>query len=355
MPPPPKKSERPVQQSLLEVPRDWEEHWGEDMPEYKTADVTPQATLNVQFRSDSDKMDFLERIEYPRGWGKSVWWPKMEYWNQSDRNAEPREVPPGRYPVYVISKGRSDTLITVRALNQLLLRHFLVVEPQEREVYRKRLNELCIETSELICTDFSNLGLGSIPVRNFVWNHAMSADSGRHWVLDDNMSGFYRLNRNSKTKILDSNPFAPIEDFADKYSNVALAGPNYEFFADRRTVQPPFRLNTRVYSCILIMNDLPYRWRGRYNEDTDLSLRALKDGWCTVLFNAILVKKLQTMTVKGGNTDELYAGDGRLKMAQSLVAQHPDVTTIVHKWGRAQHHVNYEPFKKNKLKLIHGA
>ena len=81
---------------------------------------------------------------------------------------------------------------------------------------------------------------------------------------------------------------------------------------------PPLMINTRIYSCILIKNDVPYRWRGRYNEDTDLSIRILKDGFCTVLFNAFLAGKSATMTMKGGNTDELYKDDGRLKMAQSL-------------------------------------
>ena len=55
------------------------------------------------------------------------------------------------------------------------------------------------------------------------------------------------------------------------------------------------------------------------------------------------------MTMKGGNTDDLYAGDGRLEMAQSLVDQHPDVTKITQKWGRPQHLVNYKPFKGNEL------
>jgi hypothetical protein len=98
---------------------------------------------------------------------------------------------------------------------------------------------------------------------------------------------------------------------------------------------------------------MPYRWRGRYNEDTDLSLRVLKDGWCTILFYAFLADKMPTMTMKGGNTEELYKldgeKDGRLLMAQSLQQQHPDVTKIVWKWGRWQHSVDYRPFKNNRL------
>ena len=58
------------------------------------------------------------------------------------------------------------------------------------------------------------------------------------------------------------------------------------------------------------------------------------------------------MTMKGGNTEELYKlnnADGRLLMAQSLQKQHPDFTDIVWKWGRWQHQVDYSPFKANKL------
>ena len=116
----------------------------------------------------------------------------------------------------------------------------------------------------------------------------------------------------------------------------------------------PFRLNTRVYSNMLIETDArdlwekPYRNEGYYNDDTDLCLRMLKDGYCTVLFMAFMAEKSVTMTVKGGMTPH-YQGDGRLKMAQELQAKHPDVTKIVRKWGRWQHQVDYRPFKNNQL------
>lgn len=121
-------------------------------------------------------------------------------------------------------------------------------------------------------------------------------------------------------------------------------------FTPRRMKQPPYRLNTRVYSCILILNSLVHRWRGRYNEDTDLSIRVLKDGWCTILLNAFSCNKAPTMTMGGGNTDELYADDGRLRMAESLREQHPDVVKVTQKWGRPQHHVDYSQFRFNQLK-----
>ena len=98
----------------------------------------------------------------------------------------------------------------------------------------------------------------------------------------------------------------------------------------------------------------PYRNETYYNDDTDLCLRVLKDGLCTILFNAFLIDKSVTMTMKGGNTKD-YQGDGRYKMALELKKAHPDVTKITRKWGRWQHQVDYRRFKRNKLIRRSGA
>ena len=226
--------------------------------------------------------------------------------------------------------------------------YHIVVEPQEYEQYAA-----VIDPAKILVLPFSNLGQGSIPARNWVWQHSIGEGTARHWILDDNISRFERLNQNNKYALADGASFVAMEDFVDRYANVAMAGPNYRAFAKQRQLIPPFYANHRVYSCILLSNHVPHRWRGRYNEDTDLSLRFLKDGFCTILFNAFLAAKQPTMTMKGGNTEELYRlngqADGRLLMAQSLQQQHPDVVKITRKWGRWQHQVDYRPFKANKL------
>lgn len=249
-----------------------------------------------------------------------------------------------RYPVYVISKGRWQWNLTVKALQKMGVEYRLVVEPQEYDQYAA-----AVDASRIVVTPFSNLGQGSIPARNFVWDHAQAIGTKRHWILDDNIAKFYRLNRNARTYCRSAGIFTAAEDFVDRYENVGLAGMQYSNFAHDRVAIPPFRLNTRIYSCILIDNALPFRWRGRYNEDTDLSLRVLKAGLCTVLFNAFLIDKTGTMRMEGGNTDELYQANGRELMAESLRQQHPDVTEVVDKWGRKQHHVDYRRFSGNKL------
>ena len=113
--------------------------------------------------------------------------------------------------------------------------------------------------------------------------------------------------------------FYAAEDFVLRYSNIGMSGFQYEMFAPRKSRHNPFILNTRIYSCILLINSIRHRWRGKYNEDTDISLRILKDGMCTVLFVAFLADKKATLRMKGGNTDELYAQtNNRLEFAESL-------------------------------------
>lgn len=252
-----------------------------------------------------------------------------------------------KYPIYIISKGRWDSRLTSKSLEEMKQPYLIVVEPKEFDNYAS-----VIDRSKIIVLpeNFSELGQGGIPARNFVWEHSINEGHERHWILDDNIEQFNRLNRNLQVKVTTGIIFKAAEDFVDRYENVGLAGFQYDYFAKAKTILPAFYLNTRIYSCILIKNDLPYRWRGRYNEDTDLSLRALKDGYCTILFYAFIQQKAQTMTMKGGNTDTIYnTGDNRLEFAESLVRLHPDVSRVTWKFNRWHHHVNYKPFKKNKL------
>src|SRR5437868_4755917 len=103
-----------------------------------------------------------------------------------------------RYPVYVISKGRWQTRLTSKALEKMRIPYRIVVEPQELDRYAA-----VIERGKILAPcNFSNLGQGSIPVRNWVWEHASDSGAERHWILDDNIDGFYRLHNNLKTPCL---------------------------------------------------------------------------------------------------------------------------------------------------------
>jgi hypothetical protein len=203
-----------------------------------------------------------------------------------------------------------------------------------------------------LCSTHPHPSNGPGPARNFALYH--SGFAKRHWVMDDNLQSFHRLNRNKKPHAWTPAVFTAMEDFVDRYTNVPVAGPNYLCFCKTTDSFPPFSLNTRIYSCLLISNSIKYQWRGRYNEDTDLCLRVLKDGDCTILFNAFLQDKVTTQRMRGGNTAEFYAHEGTLNKSQMLADMHPDVASVVEKFNRTHHKVDYKRFRDNQLVRADG-
>ena len=252
-----------------------------------------------------------------------------------------------KYPIYIISKGRHESRLTAKALEDIGINYRIVIEAQEFDDYAS-----VIDKAKILVLPFSNLGQGSIPARNWVWEHSISEGHKRHWILDDNISGFGRLNNNRKIKVKTSATFRAVEDFTDRYENVKMSGMNYRFFVPEGSTRKPYMMNTRIYSCILLSNDIDHRWRGKYNEDTDLSLRILKDDHCTLLFNAFFCDKIGTLKMKGGNTEEVYAdSNNRRDFAESLREQHPDLVKVVWRYERWHHEVNYSVFKQ-KLERV---
>jgi hypothetical protein len=265
-----------------------------------------------------------------------------------------------KYPVYVISKNRSDSMYTSRSLDEMGVEHTIAVEPQDVESYKQAFIDFEITTAKLLELPFSNHGMGSGPSRNACWEDSIEKGYKRHWILDDNIQDFYRLHHNARYRVKSPAYFRIMEDFVDRYKNVQLAGPRYRFFCASDQKYPAFIKNTHIMSCILIDNSLDIRWRSKYNEDIDLSLRVLKDGGCTVLFNAFLQGKSATQTVTGGNTEEVYQAD-QLDYEDTtqektivLYNLHPDVVRVVKRYGRWHHDVNYQRFQSNKLRFVDG-
>ena len=236
-----------------------------------------------------------------------------------------------RYPVYIPSKGRADRCLTARFFVKDKVPFLLVVEPQEYDKYAAIFGE-----KRILVLPFSNLG-SVIPVRNWIKKHAMAAGYHRHWQFDDNIYRIRRLFRGKRLPCLAGIALHVVEDFTDRYENIAISGLNYTMFGFGAAMRNPFILNCRVYSCSLILNSISNEWRGRYNEDADYCLQVLSNGWCTILINAFLVDKVATMIMKGGNTDDLYSGDGRLKMARALQRVWPGVVETKRRFGRPQH------------------
>jgi len=289
---------------------------------------------------------------------KSIWFPYKPHKRPVKKIYKSKANLKNRYPIYIVSKGRYKNCITANALDRMGVDYYIVVEKFEYFNYLENTNGSILILPENYKKDydtFDQLGAtkskGPGPARNFCIDHSKNNGDLKHWVLDDNFEHFYRLNNNEINEVHAVEVFRACEDFVDRFSNVPVSGMNYNSFCKSTDPVPPFLANTRIYSCLLIENDAGYRWRGRYNEDTDLSLRVLKDGLCTIQFNAFLCGKVTTQRMRGGNSKEFYDVEGTLKKSEMLQKMHPDVARVVWKFGRWHHAVDYKKFKANKLKL----
>lgn len=312
--------------------------------EYIQDGWVPYISFEVTFQNEDDFIDFCRRVKqrlsvgqpfmsYPAAKPK-VW---KYHWVSQWENPNPK------YPMYIVSKGRGDSRLTARFFERTNIPYYIVIEPQDYDEYA-----CVIDKSKILILPFSNHGDGPGRARNWCWDHSLANGFKRHWVFDDNIKDFSRLFRHRKLPIADGGMFRVIEEFVDRFKNVPLSGLNYDFFAPDKYARPPFILNTRIYSALLIENSCPYRWRGRYNEDTILSLDVLKHGYCTFQFNALLQGKSPTQKLGGGNTAEFYASEGTYKKSKMLEVAHPDVAKTVWRFGRWHHDVDYRPFQANK-------
>ena len=211
-----------------------------------------------------------------------------------------------KYPVYIVSKGRYENPITANCFIRDGVDFKIVVEPQEYEEYCKSVG-----TKYVLQLPFANLGVGSYPARNFCWEHSQKEKHKRHWVFDDNISKFRRITQGKRIECNAKKAIEILEEFTDRYENIAITGFNYTSFVIPGTSDNiPFRLNVHAYSAMLIKNNMPYKWRLKYNEDVDICLQVLHNKLCTVLFNAFTVDKTSTTAkMKGGNQTELYNGN----------------------------------------------
>ncbi len=264
-----------------------------------------------------------------------------------------------RFQIYIPSYDRwqSGRHPTMDALDKMDIHYYIVVRDIEYDKYLEVFGkEKVLKCPGSFLEDYESLddlgrtkSLGPGPQRNYAWFHSKKQGDKYHWIMDDNIDGFYRYHKNRQIKLNSGAFFRIMENFVLKYKNIAMAGPNYKLFIPRKAKCAPLIFNTRIYSCNLIRNDVPFKWRGRYNEDTILSLDMLKCGWCTVLFNLLLQNKTPTQVIKGGNTATFYENEGTYMKSKMLKDVYPDLTDLKIKFHRWHHQTNYAPFKQIKL------
>jgi len=253
-----------------------------------------------------------------------------------------------RYPIYIISKGRAYNPITAKMFLKENIDFTIAVEPQEYDEYCKTIPQKYVRS-----LPFKNLGLGSYPARNWCWDDSIKRGFDKHFLFDDNIYNFKSLNAGKREHVTALKALSYLEDFADQFIDLAICGYNYSTFITKATPKA-FFMNTHVYSGMLIKNNIPFRWRLKYNEDVDLCLQVLHAKLNTVCFNKYTITKVSTTAkMKGGNQDELYKNNAEEKKflkSKSLQMIWPQYVNVTKKYDRWHHQVSWQKFFKHPLK-----
>ena len=288
------------------------------------------------------------------------------------------------YPIFVISYNRSKNHTTAKGLARYGVDHYMVVHKEQLDDYKKyQTPEMKEFTTFLVfddnyklkyetCDDIPHIiqNAGSGAERNF----AIKLGSKAHWLMDDNMDfmnivgintkGIYVRRKCEKKDFQEK--FHKAEHFFNKYENLLMLELMQNDFCINSN-KLTYALNTRCFSCNLIYNNMPIRWRGRYNEDVILSTDVMVSGYCIASYRGgILKKKQSTRNAIGGNhatktgdTNSLYQDgfdyrNSSVKKTNLLLKVYPQFYRKVVKYGRVHHeYCRTELHKMNgKLKLI---
>lgn len=279
-----------------------------------------------------------------------------------------------QYPIFVISYNRAKNHTTAKWLAEYGVKHYMVVHKEQMAEYKKNMTpKMAIyttflefdeeykykyETCDNVPHQIRNAGSGA--ERNFAWDYAKKLGHKAHWLLDDNMR-FMHIVGKSPTgtyirKKCNTEDFVEkwhkAEHFFNKYENLLMLELTQNDFCIN-IAKTTYALNTRCFSCNLIWNDTPLRWRGRYNEDVILSTDIMVSGYCIASYRGGVLKvKQSTREAVGGNhatkkgdNESLYQDGFNYKYSSEdktnlLLKVYPKYYRKVVKYGRIHHEYN---------------
>lgn len=285
-----------------------------------------------------------------------------------------------QYPIFVISYNRAKNHTTAKWLAKYGVKHFMVIHKEQMNDYKKYATaemkqyttfiefddsyKLKYETCDNIPHTVKNAGSGA--ERNFAWDYSKKLGSKAHWLMDDNMAFFHITGKTPKGSYIRKKCTA--KDFADKWHKAEHFFNKYENLLMLELAQNDFffqlhkltyALNTRCFSCNLIWNDMPLRWRGRYNEDVILSTDVMVSGYCIASYIGGVRKSKQSArcaiggnhAIKTGDTESLYADGFDYKYSSEdktnlLLKVYPKYYRKVIKYGRIHHEYNRVALKE---------
>jgi len=221
-----------------------------------------------------------------------------------------------RYPIFIPSKGRFENNLTAKMFLNADIPFRLIVEKKDEYEYRKRYGD-----ESVISLPSSDYG-GVWVARNYCKQIATQLGSRYHWQIDDDIKSLMKVENRIVLTRDAGQILSEIENFVDKYSNLAITGLASSVFGRLATTE--FTINKFAYTCALFNTGLPYYWRCDIEDDLDYNLQCLTNGWCTVQFQRYLFEWSTTGVRPGGYT-EIYAEGKRLLRQRATLEMWPEI------------------------------
>jgi len=216
-----------------------------------------------------------------------------------------------QYPICIVSKDRHDTCTTHKLLEYEGVKWFYMVEPQDYKSYVDRFGE-----NKVVNIEQNDKGI--YYVRNYCIEWSKKNGFDRHWQVDDDLRSLhYRPMNNLKgtrnrTRI--ENPtkmLSYIEGISNKCVNYGAGCLTHDGFAFSK--KNDIDVNKMIYCFQLINNLIKARYQPKTSEDVDFSVRILKEGFVTMVFNKYSFCTPSSGTLKGGcNSSVDYQKTGNI-------------------------------------------
>lgn len=177
----------------------------------------------------------------------------------------------------------------------------VVVEPQDAAAYAERWKGVPLFV-------LPNNDKGLCYARNAIKEHSQVLGVGRHWEMDDDVSGFSVFEDGRVSNVHPSRVLRAIEDACASFGNVALAGPSNTSFKPDEGKDAVGYNKLIAASCMLVDDACPTRWEIDRMDEFDYCLSALCEGWTTMKFTFQLFGKANDVQISGNySAPERYA------------------------------------------------
>lgn len=232
------------------------------------------------------------------------------------------------HQIFVPSKGRAHTSKFLQMAADLKQEVAMVVEKEEQATYRAKF-----PSHECITLPKSNQGITY--VRNFIKKYAEDNSVYKHWMIDDDLSGFYiRLG----TKMLKT-PFSEVLTKAEEQFNqgYGIAALDYQQIAWSAT----YELIKDGYAEVCVLTDntktfgMRYRPEAEGKEDRDFAMQCIAAGHGTLRSTLYTFAAPANGSNSGGLKEIFYDVDQR---------EHHCVEAMMKLWGTE---VCYRQIKPN--------